>query len=95
VPAPRRQRRQKDQEEPPPWDAPQWPLLAEQQRLQAALDPAEVAAAQQRCQAFLAHGLEAVGAWWFSEPSPAEQQAMRQRQAALAADRQALADAFG
>jgi hypothetical protein len=54
-----------------------------------------VAAAQQRCQAFLAHGLEAVGAWWFSEPSPAEQQAMRQRQAALAADRQALADAFG
>jgi hypothetical protein len=57
----------------------QWPELKAQQRLQAALDPAEVAAAQQRCKAFLEGGLEAVGDWWLSDPSPAEQQAMQAR----------------
>lgn len=61
--------------------AEQWPELKAQQRLQARLDPAEVAAAQQRCQAFLQGGLEAVGDWWLAEPSEAERQAMqRQRE---------------
>jgi hypothetical protein len=36
-----------------------------------------VVAAQQRCRAFLEGGLEAVGAWWLSDPSPAEQRAMQ------------------
>lgn len=77
--------------------AEQWPEFKAQQRLQAALDPVEVAAAQQRCKAFLEGGLEAVGDWWLSDPSPAEQQAMqaRQQQASRAQqDQQGVLDLF-
>lgn len=81
MPTPRPSRRQKGREDVPPWDAPRWPQLAQQQALQAQQDPAELEAAQQRCRAFLAGGLEAVGAWWLADPSPAELAAMkRQRQ---------------
>lgn len=57
-------------------------MLAEQKALQALEDPQELAMAQQRCQAFLAGGLEAVGSWWLAPPTAAERRAMAAQQQA-------------
>ena len=77
MPAPRRSRARRGQQEGPQWEAVQWPLYREQERLQALQDPAELALAQQRCQALLEHGLAAVTDWLLSDPSPAERRAMQ------------------
>ena len=72
MPAPRRSRRRKGQEEPDQFNPVQWPLLREQQALQAGMDPAELALAQERCRTLLAHGYGPLMDWLLSDPTPAE-----------------------
>lgn len=82
MPAPRRSRRQKGQQDEPQWQPVQWPSLAQQQALQARQDPAELAAAQQRCQVLLKHGYGPLMGWLASDPTPAERSRMKAPRAA-------------
>ena len=72
VPAPRRSRRRKGQEEPDQFNPVQWPELKAQQALQARMEPAELALAQERCKTLLAHGYGPLMDWLLSDPTPAE-----------------------
>ena len=77
MPAPRRSRRRQGQQERDPFSPVQWPINREQVELQSRLDPAEIALAQQRCQALITRGYSAVTDWLLSDPSPAERSAMQ------------------
>ncbi len=77
MPAPRRSRRKNGDDGALEWQPVQWPLLKEQQRLEQAIDPAEIEQAQARAQVLIEQGWGPLSDWFFGPLSPAERQAMQ------------------
>ena len=80
--APRRSSKPRGQQQADPFSPVQWPLYREQQALQAAVEPSELAASIHRVQTLLEHGYGALEAWLLSDPTPAERQRMKTPRAA-------------
>ena len=87
-----RSRRRTGAPGPDPFSPVQWPLYREQQALQAAVEPSELAASIHRAQTLLEHGYGALEAWLLSDPTPAERSRMKAPRAS--SQGQALLDVF-